>query len=161
MCFRPWNTTFLAKKDKKFTIFQYRKYSILRIRYSIVFDSVKRFQISTFNWYSIHYSQGWPGKSILCKKTPHFRRFWWIRIWVTWLLKDLDAKRLTPGQLLGCPWKFWGITLQTSYMEGRWHQNWVHTGHAISRKSTFLGKTLRTHRPKTCSFTKKIRAVTK
>ena len=73
----------------------------------------------------------WPGKSILCKKTPHFRLFWWTRIWVTWLWKDLDAKRLTPGQLLGCPWKLWGITLQTSYVEGRWHQNWA--GRKISR----------------------------
>ena len=25
----------------------------------------------------------WPGKSILCSKTPHFRLFWWTRIWVT------------------------------------------------------------------------------
>ena len=70
----------------------------------------------------------WPEKSIFCaKKTPHFRLFWWTRIWVNWLWKDLDAKRLTPGQLLGCPWKLWGIALQTSYVEGRWHQNWAHT----------------------------------
>ena len=27
----------------------------------------------------------WPGKSILCKKTPQNRLFWWTRIWVTWL----------------------------------------------------------------------------
>ena len=68
-----------------------------------------------------------PGKSTLCKKTPYFRLFWWTRIWVTWLWKDLNAKPLTSGQLLGCPWKLWGITLQTSYVEGRLHQSWAHT----------------------------------
>ena len=41
------------------------------------------------------------------------------------LWEDLEAKLLTPGQLLGYPWKVWGITVQTSYWEGRWHQNWV------------------------------------
>ena len=61
------------------------------------------------------------------KKTPVRRLFLCARIGVTWLWKDLDAKPLTPGQLLGCPWKLWGITLQTSYVEGRWHQNWAHT----------------------------------
>ena len=25
---------------------------------------------------------------------------------------------------MGYPWKLWGITVQTSYVEGRWHQNW-------------------------------------
>ena len=30
------------------------------------------------------------------------------------------------GQLLGYPWKVRGITVQTSYVEGRWHQNWVY-----------------------------------
>ena len=34
----------------------------------------------------------WLGKSILCKKTPPNRLFWWTRIWVTWLWKALDAK---------------------------------------------------------------------
>ena len=28
-------------------------------------------------------------------------------------------------ELLGYPWKLWGITVQTSYVEGLWHQNWV------------------------------------
>ena len=89
----------------------------------------------------------WSGKSILCQKTPHFRLFWWAQIWVTWLWKDLDAKRLTPGQLLGWPWKLWGITLQTSC---RWHPNWAHMSryiclvcvHGNSRRGDFLGKTL-------------------
>ena len=44
---------------------------------------------------------------------------------ITSLWEDLEAKLLTPGQLLGYPWKVWGITVQTSYVEGRWHQNWV------------------------------------
>ena len=69
----------------------------------------------------------WPGKSIFCKIKPQNSRFWWTRSWVIWFWKDLDAKLLIPGQLLGCPWKLLGITLQTSYVEGRWHQNWAHT----------------------------------
>ena len=32
----------------------------------------------------------------------------------------LDAKLLTPGQFLGDCWLIWGITVQTSYVEGRW-----------------------------------------
>jgi len=44
---------------------------------------------------------------------------------ITSLWEDLEAKLLTPGQLLGCPWKVWGITVQTSYWEGQWDQNWV------------------------------------
>ena len=50
------------------------------------------------------------------QKHLNIRLFWWTRIWVTWLWRDLDAKRLTQGQLLGWPWKVWGITLQTSYV---------------------------------------------
>ena len=30
----------------------------------------------------------------------------------------------------GYPWKVWGITVQTSYVEGRWHQNWVRSSPA-------------------------------
>ena len=69
----------------------------------------------------------WQGKSILCQKTRQKRLFLCARIGVTWLCKDLDAKRLTPGQLLGCTWKLWGMTLPTSFVEGRWHQNWANT----------------------------------
>ena len=54
---------------------------------------------------------------------------------ITSLWEDLEAKLLTPGQLLGYPWKVWGITVQTSYVEGRWHQNWV-----CSRPTVFLPK---------------------
>ena len=39
----------------------------------------------------------------------------------------LKAKLVTPGQLLGPPWKVWGITAQTSYWEGWWHQNCGYT----------------------------------
>ena len=54
----------------------------------------------------------WPGKLILCKKTPQNRLFWWTQNWFTWLWKDLDAKLLTPGQLVGCPWKLWGTKIE-------------------------------------------------
>ena len=101
-----------------------------------------------------------PGKSILCKKTPHFRLFWWTRTWVTWLWKDLNTKQLTPDQLLGWPWKLCGITLQTSYVEGWWHQNWAHTSplHFFTvrtrkfAKKWFWGKALRTHKLSTGRF---------
>ena len=57
----------------------------------------------------------WPGKWIL------FRRTW---IWVSWLWEELCAKLLAPGQIVGYPLKLWGITVQISCMEGRWHRNW-------------------------------------
>ena len=60
-------------------------------------------------------------------KAPHDRLFLCARIWVTWLWKALDGKRLTPGQLQAYPWKLGGMTVQTSYVGGRWHQNWAHT----------------------------------
>ena len=41
--------TFSAQKDKKIKKFQYRRYSILRIRYLILFDTVRKFKISTFD----------------------------------------------------------------------------------------------------------------
>ena len=96
----------------------------------------------------------WQGKSILCQKTPQKRLFLCARIRVSWLRKDLDAKRLTPGQLLGWPWKRWSITLQTSFVEGQWHQNWAHTSplHCYRvcalkfAKSDFWGKTLHTRK---------------
>jgi len=45
----------------KMQLFQYQRYSILMIRYSILFDTVKRFKIWTFHRYSIRYSQGCSG----------------------------------------------------------------------------------------------------
>ena len=90
---------------------------------------INRWNNSFQNMYGMNRQQltVWPGKSILCKKTPQKWLFLCARIWVTWLWKDLGAKPLTLGQLQRCPWKLWGITLQTSYVEGRWHQNWAHT----------------------------------
>ena len=77
---------------------------------------INRWNNSFQNMYGMNRQQltVWPGKLILCKKNTYKTFFVCARIWVTWLWKDLDAKRLTPGQLLGCPWKLWGITLQTS-----------------------------------------------
>ena len=46
-------------------------------------------------------------------------------IGITSLWEDLDDKLLTSGQLQGYPWKLCGMTVQTSYVEGQWHQNWV------------------------------------
>ena len=39
----------------------------------------------------------------------------------------MEDKLLTPGQLLGYPWKLGGIKVQTSYVEGQWHQKWFHS----------------------------------
>ena len=94
------------------------------------------------------------------QKTPQKRLFLCAQIWFTWLWKDLDTKQLTPGQLLGWPWKLWGVTLQTSYVEGRLHQNWAHTSplHFFSvcarkfAKSDLLGKTLHTRKFSTGKF---------
>ena len=59
------------------------------------------------------------------KKTPKNGLFERTKIGITSLWEDLEDKLLTPGQLLGYPWKLWGITpsVQTSYVEGWWHQN--------------------------------------
>ena len=63
---------------------------------------------------------GWKIDSCHNKK----RLFEWENIGITSLWEDLEDKLLTPGQLLGKPWNFWGVIVQTSYVEGRWHQNW-------------------------------------
>ena len=47
-----------------------------------------------------------------------------IRIALFSLWEEVEAKLLRPGQLLGYAWNFWDITLQMSYVEGRWPQNW-------------------------------------
>ena len=49
---------FRRKKTKSTTIFQHCRYLILDVRYSILFDTVKSFEISGFDRYSIQYSQG-------------------------------------------------------------------------------------------------------
>ena len=61
----------------------------------------------------------WPWKLISSKKTPKNGLFQRPNIGITSLWEDLEAKLLTPGQLLGYPWKVWGITVQTSCVEGR------------------------------------------
>ena len=49
------------------------------------------------------------------------------------LWRELEAKPVTSGQLLGHPWKVWDITLQMSYVEAWWHQNWVHSRPILCR----------------------------
>ena len=58
----------------------------------------------------------WLGKLILSTK-KHLKS--WTTFWKGWLWRVLDAKPMTPGRLLGPPWKLWGITVQTSYWEGQ------------------------------------------
>ena len=67
----------------------------------------------------------WQENWSFAKKTPQNCLFWCTRIWVAWLWKALDGKRLTPGQLQAYPWKLGGMTVQTSYVGGQWHQNWA------------------------------------
>ena len=74
------------------------------------------------------------------------------KIGITSLLEDLDEKLLTPGQLLGYRWIL-GLSIQTSYVEGWWHQNWGSrqvgprqigplADSAANRARTFLGHNL-------------------
>ena len=49
------------------------------------------------------------------------------------LWRELEAKPVTSGQLLGHPWNVWDITLQMSYVEAWWHQNWVHSRPILCR----------------------------
>ena len=69
----------------------------------------------------------WPGKSISWKKhlkiayfggheseLPDFGRTWTPNGW-------------HQVNFWGGPEKFGDITLQTNYVDGRWHQNWAHT----------------------------------
>ena len=60
----------------------------------------------------------WPGKLIFVTKK---RLKSWTTFRIGWLWRVLEANQVTPGQLLGCPWRLWGLMVQTSYVEGRWH----------------------------------------
>ena len=88
----------------------------------------------------------WPGKSISCKKTPQNWLFWWTQIWITLLWKALDTKWLTRTQTRSTT--LGGMTVQTSYVGGQWHQNWADTSpqhfflswHGNLRKVIFLVK---------------------
>ena len=74
-----------------------------------------------------------PGKLILLKKTPLKRAFWGDKNELLWVWEELEAKPFTTGQLLGYPWKLMDITLQMSYVEAWWHQNWVHSRPILCR----------------------------
>ena len=85
-----------------------------------------RICMTCYRWKSIVL----PGKHFFSPKTPKNSLFWRQGIWVVWLwekLLQLYAKLLGLGLRLGCPWKVWGITVQTSYREGLWHQNCGYT----------------------------------
>ena len=58
----------------------------------------------------------WPVK-LLSKKYPGKHRKSWTTFQIGWLWRALEAKLMTPGQLLGYPWKLWGKTVQTSYVD--------------------------------------------
>ena len=80
-----------------------------------------------------HLHQARPGKQIFYKKGPKNRLFRGDTIQVMSLRRELEAKPVTSGQLLGHPWKVWDITLQMSYVEAWWHQNWVHSRPILCR----------------------------
>ena len=65
-----------------------------------------------------------PGKSILCQKTPQKTAIFVCRNRSYLTLKGPVRQTVDTRSTTGGPWKLWGITLQTSYVEGRWHQNW-------------------------------------
>ena len=62
---------------------------------------------------------------LIKKKHKKKTFFEWQEIGITSLWEEVDDKLLTPGQLLGRCWLLWCITVQTSYWDSRWHQNWV------------------------------------
>ena len=64
------------------------------------------------------------GKIDFVQKQPLKRPFWGEKNELFWVWEELEAKPFTTGQLLGHPWKLMDITLQMSYVEGRWPQNW-------------------------------------
>ena len=92
----------------------------------------------------------WPGKSILCKRNTLISAILVNMNLGYPTLEGPGRQMVVTSSTSGHPWKLWGITVQNSYMEGRWQQNWAHTsplyffpsGHGNSRKSDFLGKTL-------------------
>ena len=53
---------------------------------------------------------------------------------------------MTPGRLLGPPWKLWGITVQISNWEGWWHQNCGYTSpilfFGVQTKKSVISDTL-------------------
>ena len=89
-----------------------------------------------------------PGKSILCQKTPQKTAIFVCKNRSYLTLKGPVRQTVDTRSTTGGPWKLWGITLQTSYVEGRWHQNWAHTSplHCFSvcarkfAKKWFLGQ---------------------
>ena len=74
-----------------------------------------------------------PEKIIFYKKWPKKPLFRADTIQVMSLWRELEAKPVTSGQLLGHPWNVWDITLQMSYVEAWWHQNWVHSRPILCR----------------------------
>ena len=62
------------------------------------------------------------GRKLNFKKTPKNGLYLATKIGITSLWEELNDKLLTPGQLLGCLLLPWGITVQTGYREGLWHQ---------------------------------------
>ena len=75
----------------------------------------------------------WPEKIIFYWKRPKNPLFRGDTIQVMSLWRELEAKPVTSGQLLGHPWNVWDITLQMSYVEAWWHQNWVHSRPILCR----------------------------
>ena len=73
------------------------------------------------------------GKIIFYWKGPENPLFRGDTIQVMSLWRELEAKPVTSGQLLEHPWNVWDITLQMSYVEAWWHQNWVHSRPILCR----------------------------
>ena len=77
-------------------------------------------------WHAVGESRPFDRENLFSpKKTPKNSHVFVKKNGITSLWENLEAKLLTPGQPLGYPCKHWGITVQTSYCEGWWHQNWV------------------------------------
>ena len=117
-------------------------------------------KLSKYVWHAI--GESWPfgRENLFSQKKPRNSVFVRTKISIPSHWEDLEAKLLTPGKFWGFPWKLLGITVQTSYWEGRRHQNWVRSrptkkmacGHATSWKTEIFRKSLRTLRFSTGNF---------
>ena len=66
----------------------------------------------------------WPGKLILCKKNPLKISYFCVH---ESELPYFGRPWTANGWFKAYPWKLGGMTVQNSYVVGRWLQNWAYT----------------------------------
>ena len=98
-------------------------------------------KLSKNGWHGVDERLPFGRKKIyFVQKTPRIGIFERTKISITSLWEDLEAKLLTPGNVLGHPWKPWGITAQTSYVKGRWQFFFENFGCKVFLKAIFFSQ---------------------